>query len=408
MISAVKEAKRRSWVGKRRMAFIEGLRRIVAHFPGARALKRRLFGSEQPSLAPIPTRQPGDRGAPPRVDRSELSARYYNSSVSSAPDRFALYRIIGNDLPPLHARGQSRENLAFILENEPDLPRCEKRFVVNRIVDIRQERAVLQLLQNAGTNYIHIPFDIQEYQKLSWDRAGVPEEYAPGTQRFADLGEAEKGLIMMRLYRYKNNYVMNNNGARNAALKEGKKVAKWVLPWDGNCFLTRSAWDEIVSAVLAEPELPYFIVPMVRIANNGQLLGTDLRLEAAEEPQIIFRCDTTTEYDTEYCYGRRPKVEMLWRLGVPGDWDKWLLYPWDLPCPDYMAEAGAYGRAGWVARLSSGQSSLEQWVDDATDAEQRFKAADNRFFARLAAIKRMLDRLDDEVQMPRRKCNRPL
>ena len=390
------------------MTISEKLSRVVALFPWTRALKIRLVGTDQPPLALIPTRKPADRGEPPRVDRSKLTAKYYNSSLSSVHDDFVLYRIIGNDLPPLHALGQAQENLAFILEHEPDLPRCEKRFVVNRIVDASQERAVLQLLQEAGMKYLHIPFDVQDYRRLSWDSAGVPEEYAPGTQRFASLGEAEKGLIVMRLYRYKNNYVMNNNGARNAALSEGKRIAKWVLPWDGNCFLTPSAWDEIVSAVLAEPELPYFVVPMARIAENARLLTTDWQPEASEEPQIIFRYDTTIEYDTEYWYGRRPKVEMFWKLGVPGNWDEWLLYPWDLPCPEYAAEAGAYGRAGWVARLSSGLSAPEQWTDAAADSEQRLKAADDRFFARLTAVKRMLDELDDEVQEPRRNCDRPL
>ena len=38
---------------------------------------------------------------------------------------------------------------------------------------------------------------------------------------------------------------MNNNGARNAALREGRRRAKWVLPWDGNCFVTEEGWAEL-------------------------------------------------------------------------------------------------------------------------------------------------------------------
>ena len=59
-----------------------------------------------------------------------------------APDpapEFLLIRIIGNDLEPRHRAGQSRDNLRFILENEPPLPGCGKRFVLNRIVDAAEE-----------------------------------------------------------------------------------------------------------------------------------------------------------------------------------------------------------------------------------------------------------------------------
>jgi hypothetical protein len=345
----------------------------------------------------VPVRHPNDRSAPPGVARTELAEQYRESSISSVPDTFVLYRIIGNDLPPRHTFGQSRKNLAFILEHEPDLPACEKRFVVNRIVDPEEERAVLRLLKEAGCGYVRIPFDREDYRRKSWDIEGVPVEYAPWTERFAELSQAEQGHALMRLYRHKNNYVMNNNGARNAALRDGKTVAKWVLPWDGNCFVTASAWNEIVGAVCAAPDLPYFIVPMARITDNARLLEADFRPDANEEPQILFRRDATIEFDPGYCYGRRSKVEMLWRLGVPGNWDTWPLEPWDLPCPPYAREAGAYGRAGWVARLSSGQAHLEE-RGDGPDLENGTNAAFiDRGFARVEAIKRLLDDLDDEI-----------
>jgi hypothetical protein len=40
----------------------------------------------------------------------------------------------------------------------------------------------------------------------------------------------DQGRAQAHLRRFKNNYVINNNGARNAALRDGKARAKWVLP----------------------------------------------------------------------------------------------------------------------------------------------------------------------------------
>src|SRR5690606_34893886 len=100
--------------------------------------------------------------------------------------------------------------------------------------------------------------------------------------------------------------------------QDGKQAAKWVLPWDGNCFVTASAWSEIATGVSAAPAYPFFIVPMARIAEYSPLLEPDFRPTAVDEPQIIFRRDVESEFDPEYFYGRRPKVELLWRLGIPG------------------------------------------------------------------------------------------
>lgn len=375
-----------------------GLKQLVSLVPGAVWARRRLLASGFAPRERVPLDRPSLRRRPPAPDPAQLRSAYLAGPVSAMPDTFVLYRIIGNDLPPRHARGQCRENLAFILAHEPELPGCEKRFVVNRIVDAEEDRAVIALLEKAGMRYIHIPFDEATYRGMPWDIEGVPARYAPWSNRFSRLSESEQGRILMRLYRHKNNYVMNNNGARNAALREGRAIAKWVLPWDGNCFVTASAWSEIRAAVLAMPEQPYFTVPMARITDNTMLFDPDHRPRAAEEPQILFRCDASEEFDTDYPYGRRPKVELLWRLGVPGPWDDWAIEPWDLPCPSYAADAGVCAGAGWVARLFSGRTTLE---------EDRGKAgATDRGLARVEAICTLLDRLDDMRPVPDRMHTR--
>lgn len=340
----------------------------------------------------VPLSRAVDRGSPPSMSLGACGDYANKNSVCFEKDSFVLYRIIGNDLPPRHRSGQTRKNLAFLLENEPNFPNCEKRFVVNRIINADEEVAVLKLLQNAGVPFIHIPFDRDAYRLIGWDILGVPVDYSPCSPRFDWLSEDRKARVLMRLYRYKNNYVMNNNGARNAALREGRQLAKWVLPWDGNCFITETAWKEITRAVHNAPDLPYFIVPMARITDNSRLLEEGFRPEATEEPQILFRSDSALEFDEEFFYGRRPKVEFLWRLGVPGPWDQWGIEPWDLPCPSYANEAGAYGQAGWVARLFSGQAHMEVGVANIVSG--------NRVTARMQAIQTMLDELDERVSLP--------
>ena len=274
-------------------------------------------------------------------------------------DTFVLYRIIGNDLHPRHKRGQAVENLRFIIAYEPALEHCEKRFVLNRILDAEQEKDIIGLLDQAGFGYFRIPFDPGEYAKAGFDTDILPEPDFLSGQAFDALDDAGKSRLLGALYRHKNNYVMNNNGARNAALEDGRSRARWILPWDGNCFVNRDAWAAIRRDVAKAPTNRYFIVPMARMLTNAPLVEGGAIPEAVEEPQVIFRTDAEERFNAAFCYGRRPKVELLWRLGVRGPWDAYPDDPWDQVRSPLSPDATVVGKAGWVARLSSGMSTLE-------------------------------------------------
>jgi hypothetical protein len=362
------------------------LRALLNKAPGARALyltAQRLTGKQPVERLAL------RRGRRPKVDRTAMRQHYQASPLCREPETFVLYRIIGNDLVPRHRVGQSVDNLRFILDNEPDLPGCEKRFVLNRIVNPEQEQQARILLESAGIHYLHLPFNPQQFAKTGLDSEGLPKEYNPSAPGFEALSGIDRRSVLMRLYRHKNNAVMNNNGARNAALREGRALAKWVLPWDGNCFLTKAAWSSLTDAVRQSPEMPYFIVPMARVTDNHRLLEPEFHPTPSEEPQILFRRDAKLEFDERYFYGRRPKVELLWRLGVPGPWDEWEIEPWDLPAPAFAEEAGRFMRAGWVARLDSGQQELEH------DSEKRRVARADAVIGLLKALDARLDRRDD-------------
>jgi hypothetical protein len=280
------------------------------------------------------------------------------AEMDARPDTFVLTRIIGNDLVPRHAEGQSLANLRFILDHEPPLEGCEKRFVVNRILDDATREAVVGELTARGVGFTVIPFDWGDFGRTGYDFA----PFAPGffqSPGFVGELDEERQRALVRAYVPKNRYVMNNNGARNAALEDGRGRAKWVLPWDGNCLVTEGGWAEIRAAIKAAKGARYLIVPMARITDNAQLLEPGFRPEAAEEPQVVFRADAEEAFDERQVYGRRPKVELFCRLGVEGPWDNWRLDPWDVPPRPVSPEAYRVARGGWVARLFSGQAKAE-------------------------------------------------
>src|SRR5690554_2498261 len=109
------------------------------------------------------------RNNPPWADREQLKKKYLASSLSHEDDTFLLCRVIGNDLVPRHAKGQSKDNLGYILDNEPELLFCEKYFVINRIIDPDEERKIIDLLESSGAPYFQIKFNFDEYKKIPLD-----------------------------------------------------------------------------------------------------------------------------------------------------------------------------------------------------------------------------------------------
>jgi hypothetical protein len=319
------------------------------------------------------------------VQIEKLKAEYVEKGLDKMPDTFVLYRIIGNDLYPRHKKGQSRENVQFVLENEPVLKDCERRWIVNRIIDKDEEKAILEMLDKHKQKYVVLPFDASEYSKCTLDLECLPEPGFLSGDKFEKLGPEQQQRLIGALYRNKNNYVMNNNGARNAALRDGRDKAKYVLPWDGNCFMTTASWDLIREGIANNPHYKYFVVPMTRVLDNSDLLRDDFIPDPVEEPQLAFRFDAAEEFNETFCYGRRPKVETFYRLGIPGKWDKWKDDPWDQKRRDLSLEAKQFTVAGWVARMYSGMKELEQ------DNQQSFK---QRGLARLDAIITTLQHVD--------------
>ena len=237
--------------------------------------------------------------------------------------RYIFYRILGNDLPPRHRKGQGLANLKIILEREPAFQDVEKRWIVNRIVDPQQEGKIIKLLEKYAQKYHLVPFDRKKFKK-------IPREC------FKERLDEMIGL----------------NSARNLALREGRRLARWVLVFDGNCFFTAKAWQEVAQACLTNKEIKYIIVPMKRMVQGGKGIFC--------EPQIIFRNDSKDEFDEAFGYGQDSKVNLLYRLGVPGVWDEYDGDHKELSLKRRSKEFGAFVRAGHVWRLPSGNEGAER------------------------------------------------
>ena len=170
---------------------------------GVRRLTLRLVKRYETGSVLKNTPKPSSRGKPPATDDGDLRATYINSALDRAPNDFILYRIIGNDLPPRHMKGQSRRNLEFILDHEIELERCRKMWIVNRIVDREEEQAILDILREREQTYIRIPFDLDEYVRCAWDVEGLPWPGFTFSEQFSALDVDAKGRAFYRLYRNK-------------------------------------------------------------------------------------------------------------------------------------------------------------------------------------------------------------
>jgi len=327
-------------------------------------------------------------------ERSVKWARQgFRSSTASqrlldGENTFVLYRILGNDLPPRHRPGQTLTNLNFIIENEQDFDNCEKWWVVNRIFDDDQRQSIIECLEAHGQRYFIIDFSASEYSAICDDHS--VRRHLSELQTPIELDSDQMRRLRLAELRPKILYIINNNGARNRALEHGRNRAKWVLPWDGNCMMTQDGWARIRHGIERLSDIPYHIVPMCRLPDNRLILDPEFRPECDEEPQIIFHTLSSEIFNEAIPYGRRPKVDLLMRLGLWGNWQSWTSDPWDVPFGQRCNDFGAFVLSdGWVGRLHSGNA----------EQEIGYKSARVRMLNRDEAIVRAIENLDSMLKL---------
>ena len=252
--------------------------------------------------------------------------------------RFVLYRILGNDLPPRHSPTQTEDNLRFILAHEGALPDCEKRFYLNRIVDSEKESRLREMLDAHGCTYVTDPFVLQDFRKCIGRQARV-------------------------------RYLTNVNSARNACVRLGLADGEVALPCDGGSFFRPDGWRLFANTAQDCPADGFFGVPTWRLENYGQALGEEApalreeyhfsdveRVIGLRECTLAFTKHQDALFDESLVYGNVDKAELMWRLGIPGAWDRWSTDVRRQSMQRASKFAGRVRVAGFVCRLPSGDA----------------------------------------------------
>lgn len=252
--------------------------------------------------------------------------RYENLERRFAKSSLGFYRIIGNNHPLLQNYEQTVENLKFILNNETAFADVDKVFVLNKITDPNLRQKLITTLQEAKAKFLEIEYSQNEYVTIGYDFNNIPGD----SYWFEEKDSWIRLVLNVELRESKNRYLINNNGARNFAINDGKqKKYKWIMPWDGNCFLSDQQMEGIKQSLNENDEAKYILTPMQRVLSNKTISKSSVADNANEEPQITFRFDATELFNEQRVYGNQPKVELFKRLGVPGIWDNWEnLSPW--------------------------------------------------------------------------------
>jgi hypothetical protein len=250
-------------------------------------------------------------------------------------------RILGNDLPPRHAPGESLRSLTRILRTEGEAEGVRPLFLLNRLHDPATAMAMTQEIAARGHEVVNLPFDPDLYARAPLDWAAFGPDPKTALSRIQGMAPAQADRARLWALRHKLAAAVGLNEARNLALDLGRARADWTLVLDGGCLIPPEALAALRQD-LAGPFAPALILPMRRVEGGDPARATaeDLR----EEPQVAFHRSARSRFDPRFPYGLRDKSSLLVALGVPGPWDGWGADSF-LPRPEPSPDRHAYRRA---------------------------------------------------------------
>lgn len=287
-------------------------------------------------------------------------------NVNNLNSEFVLFRMLGNDIPTRHSLSQTLTNLQYILENEPELPELDKIWILHKIIDKSQEQAILSKLTEYNKSFVRIPYNANEHKEADF-------MYQYSTIYYnKTVMSSNRGPEYIGLYLYpKMQIVANINRARNFMIQLGQLTgADYILPWDGNCFLDRYAWTAIRNSIYSSKynksiSKLYYLVHLRRVTDNSAIsIPEKTYFLENDEPQIIVHRKSNARFNESMPYGFLNKVEMLWRLGVPGPWSSYArgLGPWKITKivrPKDLQKNEKVVFVGYTYRLSSGKKEMD-------------------------------------------------
>lgn len=331
----------------------------------------------------------------PRVGPDVAKWALSRATTTQPITSMSIIRILGNDLPPRHSDGQTVRNLEFLLQHESNFPGSHKAIILNRIIDTEQRDLLAQIAHAGGLEVHEIPFDANEYRQQPLDFDCLPHRKFLESKTFETLPRNLQISALNAVYRFKNCYAINNNGARNVAIDLGLAQAEWVLPLDGNVFVPVNGWSSLVSGITTVPTVKYWVLPMRRITQNQNIYQKRRPWGVWEEPQVAFSRLSSERFREDLPYGRRPKVDLLWKIGVPGPWQRLAQLPWDQPYPERSRDFSDYGFAGEVLRLNSGKKALELGWKRTSVASKRNIARDEARLTYIVSLEERFGIRDD-------------
>jgi len=251
--------------------------------------------------------------------------------------KFAICRIIGNELPPRDQHGGKLKSLAYILNHrEP----ADLIWILNHLHDSEYRERVIDELRRHKQNFHELRFDSKYYSRL-------------------------------KTFRERLCYAVNVNHARNVAVRMAWKHHEFAVCLDQDCFLTLDLWFQVIDFIQHDqstcPGRRYYGLMMKRVmgfqdANPSRLCD--------QEPQLIFRRDAPCLFDSGLPFGEGEKAALVHWLGFG-------------PPPQFVLNGDLCRVAGSVLHLQAGSSVAE--------ADLR-----TRMWLRRLSVHRLLRKLNSE------------
>lgn len=243
-------------------------------------------------------------------------------------DKNLIFRILGNDIFPIHSNTQTYDNLLFTIKNEPVFENTDKIYLLNNIIDKNKRQSIVDLLEVNSVKFIELSFNYDNFRnlpKLSDEISNICETLIndPTKLTNAYYRGLSRELSQYRLL------IMNINYARNFCIKYGKEhMYKWTFVFDSNIFLTTNYFNLIINNIL--PDTEYITIPQVRLLDgkySNEIVLTDPKVVETlpiREHQIAFASNSTYTFNENIPYGTMNKAEFLIALQVPGVWSQWV------------------------------------------------------------------------------------
>lgn len=198
-----------------------------------------------------------------------------------------MVRILGNDAPPYTDNNQTLRNLlTSVLHEEPpsvDGLVVKQIWMLNRVLDRAKRQHLVDVMRRRGLHHVVHDIDFKE------DCKRKTFLQSPST------------------------IITAQNVARNEALHiAALHDARWVIPLDGNQFLTGDFWARLERAIRFAETLRYdtILIPMIRLRSENVTVSLQDRY-AIEEPQVAMRTPKGRPFDESKVYGLGNKLSLL-------------------------------------------------------------------------------------------------